>query len=197
MIGPTSHVPRETEQRLKAFAALVVDENTRQNLVGQSTLEDMWKRHVEDSIQLARFIGGGQSVLDVGSGAGFPGMVLAILGYPVTMVEPRRLRAEFLSRSVISLNLEARVIQAKAEQIEGRFDVITARAVTNLDVLLGITRHLAGAETLWVLPKGRNAKSELEQARRSWHCEVREEPSGTNPDSTIFLIRNVRAKRRP
>jgi 16S rRNA (guanine527-N7)-methyltransferase len=86
---------------------------------------------------------------------------------------------------------------AKIETVRGKFDVITARAVAPLTKLLGITAHLATRQTLWVLPKGRNAKSELADAERSWHYDLRVEPSCTDPEASILLLNNVRAKRKP
>lgn len=123
-------------------------------------------------------------------------MVLAaILPGEVTLLEPRRLRAEFLTRTVDQLGLDAPVICAKVERVTGRFDVITARALAALGRLLEMTLHLSHPKTLWVLPKGRNTKTELEQARRSWHYDLRAEPSITDLDSEILLLSNVRARR--
>lgn len=190
-------VSRETEGKIAAFAELLVKEAARQNLVSASTLPTLWDRHIIDSAQLARFAPDRSSTwVDVGSGAGLPGIVLAAL-FPgaVTLVEPRRLRADFLSSVVGRLGLDATVICGKIERVNGRFDLITARAVAALHRLLRMTIHLSHSNTVWVLPKGRNAKSELEEARGSWHYDVRAEPSITDPQSEILLLSNVRAKR--
>lgn len=189
-------VSRETFGLLRRYVQLVEEEAHRQNLVSATTLSDIWQRHIMDSAQLARFSSeSGSSWVDIGSGAGLPGIVLAILqAGPVTLAEPRRLRADFLLRVVEELNLAATVVCAKAERVGGRFDVITARAVAPLDRLLGMAHHLSHPASLWVLPKGRNAKSELAEARGNWHYEVRAEPSITDPDSEILLLSNVRAK---
>jgi 16S rRNA (guanine527-N7)-methyltransferase len=191
-------VSRETLKLLERYAELLRDEAQRQNLISASTLESLWDRHILDSAQLARFEPfGGASWADIGSGAGLPGIIIALLVTgPVTLVEPRRLRAEFLERTVSELELEGRVTVApgKVERLTGRFDVITARAVAPLDRLLRISTHLSTGKTLWVLPKGRSAQSELAEARRNWHCEVESVPSSTDPKSEILLIRNVKAK---
>ena len=183
---------------LERYAELLRDEAQRQNLISASTLEALWHRHILDSAQLARFEPiPGASWADIGSGAGLPGIVIALLVTgPVTLVEPRRLRAEFLKRSVGELGLNGRVTVApvKVERLPGRYDVITARAVAPLDKLLRISTHLSTGKTLWVLPKGRSAQSELAEARRNWHCEVESVPSSTDPKSEILLIRNVKAK---
>lgn len=189
-------VSRETEDRILRFAELLREEAQQQNLVSASTIDGLWERHILDSLQLARFAPAGRSWVDVGSGAGLPGVLLAIsTGDPMLLVEPRRLRAEFLNKVVSQLGLRnASVAVSKVERIEGKFDVVTARAVASLSKLLGITAHLAHRDTLWVLPKGRNAKSELAEAELSWHYEVRAEPSCTDPESSILLLSNVRAK---
>jgi 16S rRNA (guanine527-N7)-methyltransferase len=191
-------VSRETFDRLKSYVERLRAESGYQNLVSASTLDTIWGRHILDSAQLARFEPRpGASWVDVGSGAGLPGIVIAcLIDGPVTLVEPRRLRADFLRDTVEALGLNASVECAKAERIGGKFDVITARAVAPLGKLLGISHQLSHPGTIWVLPRGRNAKSELAEARRSWQCEAREEASCTDPNSTILVLSRVRAKMR-
>jgi len=193
-----SHVSRETVDRLRRYAALLRQEASRQNLVSRGTLDHLWERHILDSAQLLHFEPRpGASWVDIGSGAGLPGMVIAILGRgPVTLIEPRRLRADFLARTVETLGLDDRVtvIASKAENARGRFDLITARAVASLDRLLTISTHLSTGKTLWVLPKGQSAQSELAEARRRWHCETQIVASCTDPDAGILVLRNVKAK---
>ena len=188
-------VSRETEARLRQYEGLVRAESPRQNLVAASTMASFWDRHIADSLQLLRFIPVGASLCDIGSGAGLPGIVLAATGQVhATLVEPRRLRAEFLARVIAELGLECQVIPTKAQAVRGAFDVITARAVAPLGHLLAMTRHLSHRRTIWVLPKGRNVQSELESLRRSWHCEIGEEPSVTDPEARIITLSNVKPK---
>jgi len=191
-------VSRETFERLEVYSRLLESENERQNLVSRGTLEQLWNRHVLDSAQLARFEDrAGDSWVDIGSGAGLPGIVLACLVEgPVTLVEPRRLRAEFLDRVVVELGLNATVMHAKAERITGAFNVITGRAVASLPRFLSMCDHLSTRKTVWVLPKGRNAQSELEEARRAWQGDFRVEPSVTDDDSKIVVATKVRARKR-
>ncbi|HET7708582.1 MAG TPA: 16S rRNA (guanine(527)-N(7))-methyltransferase RsmG [Sphingomicrobium sp.] len=189
-------VPRETIAKLECYAALIREENRRQNLVSRSTLDTLWGRHIVDSAQLARFEPfDGASWLDIGSGAGLPGLVLAALvAGPVTLVEPRRLRADFLQRAAAELDLVVTVHLSKVEALRGRFDSITARAVASVDRLLHLGAHLAHSGTKWVLPKGKSAQSELAEARRNWQCAAQVEPSITDPESAILLLSKVRAK---
>jgi 16S rRNA (guanine527-N7)-methyltransferase len=162
-------VSRETAELLSTYAELLRVGAATQNLVSRGTLGSLWERHILDSAQLVRLEPrAGASWVDIGSGAGLPGIVIATLVTgPVLLVEPRRLRAEFLERTVSDLGLSGRV---------------------------QISTHLSTRNTVWVLPKGRNAESELAQARRNWHCDASSVPSCTDPDSRILLLRNVKAR---
>ena len=193
-------VSRETEFLLESYVERLRAANAAQNLIAASTLDGVWERHILDSAQLVRFEPrSGASWVDIGSGAGLPGIVIAALVEgPVTLVEPRRLRAAFLEDTVAALGLATRVSvrAAKVEKITGSFDIITARAVAPLDRLLAMGLHLAHSGTVWALPKGKSANSELAEARRSWQCEVRREASCTDPNATILVLSKVRAKSR-
>jgi 16S rRNA (guanine527-N7)-methyltransferase len=188
-------VSRETYERLERYVDLLIDENQRQNLIGRSTVDEVWLRHIVDSAQIVRLAPRlDSSWVDIGSGAGLPGLVVAILTEgPVALIEPRRLRAEFLRRSAEGLGLSHRVTvhAAKAERVGGRFDVITARAVASLDALLGISRHLSTDKTRWLFLKGKNAQSELDEARAKWQGEFRLEPSRTDPEAAIVIAERV------
>jgi 16S rRNA (guanine527-N7)-methyltransferase len=190
-------VSRETITRLADFVALLIEENKRQNLVSASTLGNIWQRHILDSAQLVRFEPHrGASWLDVGSGAGLPGIVIACLvDGPVTLVEPRKLRADFLHRAANSLSLDARIICSKVELASGQFDVITARAVAPLSRFIEISHHLSTRKSVWVLPKGRTANAELAEAQRAWQGVFHVERSVTDADSSIIVGTGVRAKR--
>ena len=189
-------VSRETFEKLETYVALLKAENEKQNLVSAATLDHVWDRHILDSAQLARFEPrGGASWIDLGSGAGLPGIVIACLVEgPVTLVEPRRLRADFLHKVAESLQIDATILCAKAERIEGKFEVITARAVAPLTKLLELSRHLSTRNTVWALPKGRSAQRELAEAQRSWQGEFHVERSVTDEDSYIVVGTGVRAK---
>ena len=191
-------VSRETLDLLEAYVERLKTANKSQNLVAESTLDDIWDRHILDSAQLVRFEPRrGASWVDIGSGAGLPGLVIAALVEgPVTLVEPRRLRAAFLEETVAASGLSKRVTvqPTKIENVRGQFDVITARAVAPLGRLLGMGLHLAHSGTIWALPKGKSAKSELAEAERSWQCEARSETSCTDPNAAILVLSKVKAK---
>jgi 16S rRNA (guanine527-N7)-methyltransferase len=190
-------VSRETLEKLEAYDALLRDGARRQNLISASTLDQLWERHILDSAQLVRFeLRPGASWVDIGSGAGLPGIVIACLvDGPVTLIEPRRLRADFLHRVCESLGVRASVFTGKAERAQGTYDVITARAVGNLSKLLKISAHLSTGNSRWVLPKGRSVQRELVEARQAWQGAFHVEQSATDPESQIVVVTGVKAKR--
>jgi 16S rRNA (guanine527-N7)-methyltransferase len=192
------HVPRETIDKLEAFVALLTDENRCQNLVSASTMASIWERHILDSAQLVRFDSQEEtSWVDIGSGAGLPGIVIAcMVGRPVTLVEPRRLRADFLHKVVQVLEVDANIVCGRAECLEGKFDTITARAVAPLGRMFELSHHLSTGNSTWILPKGRNAQSELAEAKRAWQGVFHVEQSLTDPDSRIVVARRVKARRK-
>jgi 16S rRNA (guanine527-N7)-methyltransferase len=193
-------VPRETFERLEQYVDLLLAENERQNLIARSTIDEVWQRHILDSAQIVAFAPRSDSSwLDIGSGAGLPGLVIAILtDGPVTLVEPRRLRADFLRQATETLGLSERVTvhAAKVERIIGAFDVITCRAVASFEALLRISRHLSTDKTRWLFPKGKSAQSELDEARRTWQGEFRLEPSRTDPEAAIIIAEHVERRGR-
>jgi 16S rRNA (guanine527-N7)-methyltransferase len=192
-------VPRETLARLDSFSDLLREENARQNLVSKTSLEQLWLRHIADSAQLLRFAPSPQaSWIDLGSGAGFPGLVVAALHKgPVTLVEGRRLRAEFLRRAADLLEVEVEILAARAERLPNRaFAVISARAFAPLPRLLDLGTGFSTKNSLWVLPKGRNAARELEALDPSWQGDFRLEPSLTDAQAEIIVATGVHRKDR-
>ena len=192
-------VSRETQDRLGAFVALLREENDRQNLVSRSSLENVWTRHIYDSAQLLRFAPAPAGRwLDLGTGAGFPGLVVAALAdRPFSLVEARRLRVEFLKRAAGTLGISERVCihHGKVEAVPSEpHMVISARAFAPLDMLLDMACRFSTPETVWILPKGKNAKTELEAARSSWQGDFRLEPSLTDADAHIIVAREVSRK---
>jgi len=191
-------VSRETLDRLEAYVALLQDENQRQNLISRAAAGDVWTRHILDSAQLVRFEPrAGASWADIGSGAGLPGVVVACLvDGPVTLIEPRRLRAEFLRTVAEQLALNVTIAAMKVERLEGQVEVITGRAVASLDRFLAISHHLSTRKTVWALPKGRSAHSELVEAQRAWQGVFHVEQSVTDADSYIIVGTGVEARAR-
>lgn len=181
---------------LERFVAILRAESERQSLIARSTFDGVWARHVVDCAQLVDHVAMDGPWLDVGSGGGLPGMVVAILcGAPVTMSEPRRKRVEFLEAAIEALNLPNAVVCAgKVQELHGQFAVVTARAVAPLPDILAWTRHLVSRETLYVLPRGRSWQEDVALARRAWHGAFHVEQSMTDPDAGIVLAHDVRSR---
>ncbi|MBY0521321.1 MAG: 16S rRNA (guanine(527)-N(7))-methyltransferase RsmG [Sphingomonas sp.] len=186
-------VSRET--MLAQFVTLVTAEAQHQNLISAATLPHIWRRHIVDSAQLVSLAGPIRGDwIDIGSGAGFPGIVAAcLIDSSVLLVEPRRKRADFLRDAVTTLGIADRVTvhAAKAEQIVAHAGVISARAVAALPELLAATVHLSTKKTRWILPKGKSAREEVAAAQRTWHGVFHVEQSLTDPDSLIILAEKV------
>ena len=192
-------VPRETTKRLLDFETFLRAEAAQQNLVSRATLDQIWSRHIVDSAQLLRFAPPDAGTwLDLGTGAGFPGLMISALhSARVTCIESRPLRAEYLQRAVevLAIGGKTDVVCDKVERVPtALYDVISARAFAPLDKLLGLAERFASPKTRWVLPKGRNARSELEAALGSWQGEFRLEPSLTDPDAHIIVAEGVRRR---
>lgn len=187
------------EAKLAAFVALLIAESQHQNLVSKSSIGEIWVRHIVDSAQLLAFADSASDGLwiDIGTGAGLPGIVIAILrDAPILMVEPRRKRVDFLDRCIEELHLtHATTSLAKAEAIEpcaGAF--ISARAVAALPALFANAHHLSDKDTVWLLPKGQTAQSEVDAARKAWQGSFHVEQSITHPDSKIVVAQGVRRR---
>ncbi|WP_448662741.1 16S rRNA (guanine(527)-N(7))-methyltransferase RsmG [Sphingomonas sp. CJ20] len=186
---------------LERFGALLKAESARQNLIAASTLDSLWTRHLLDSAQLVPLAAAAPrgAWIDVGAGAGLPGIVVAILTErPVVLVEPRAKRVAFLRDAAAALGIDKRVT-VQPTKIEtyrplNRAAVISARAVAELSQLLASTLHCTDESTVWVLPKGRNAQSEVEAAGERWQGSFHVEHSITQPDSGIVVAQGVRPR---
>lgn len=191
-------VSRETTELLDRYVGILLEQNSRHNLIARSTEADVWDRHILDSAQLLRHSkAGAVDWLDVGAGAGLPGLVLAIMtNAHHILVEPRRLRAQFLRDAVDALDLGKRVevVQSRVEILKDRrFDVITARAFASLAQTLLATRHVADASTVWLLHKGRKAAQEVAEAKAIIPAQFECLPSLTANDAMIVRVSDMKA----
>jgi len=197
-LGSTLNVSRETLDKLDAFATLVSTAQQSQNLVSASTLASFWTRHIVDSAQLSLFASEGVW-LDIGSGAGLPGIVTAILtGCPTLLVEPRARRAAFLQDAVDRLALiNVKVHACKLQNLTPQpVDIITARALTALPALIEMAIPFARKGTIWLLPKGKSAHVELASLPSTWQGNWEVRSSVTDPDSQILIGRHVRVDKK-
>ena len=177
--------------RLDHLVSLLGEENKRQNLVSDTSLQAVWQRHVADSAQLVLHVPRETSTwLDLGSGAGFPGLVIAALqpGREVLMVESRTARIDWLERARLALSLgRAKVLGKRLELVDSLgVGVISARAFAPLPRLLKLSARFSTSETRWVLPKGRSAQQELDELH-GWRHSFHVEQSITDPQAGIIV----------
>lgn len=194
-------VSRETWAKLDRYIALLFAAMEQQNLIAESTRDHVWARHIVDSAQLLPLAAAAADGpwIDLGSGAGLPGIVVAILSdRPVTLVESRRKRIDFLEAAAANLGLRhVAIFGGRVETVPGaQAAVISARAYAPLPRLLDSAIHLSTEKTLWLLPKGRNAENELEAIRPTWQGAFHVERSVTDPESAIIVAHSVKRKGR-
>jgi 16S rRNA (guanine527-N7)-methyltransferase len=189
-------VSRETLARLKAYVGTLTDWNARHNLVSRTSLEDVWRRHVWDSAQLAPLVpSGANTLVDLGSGAGFPGIVLAILlrdppRLQTVLYESTRKKCDFLTAGAAAAGITVEVRCTRIEEASTElFDVVTARACAPLSKLLSYASPFQGPSTVNLLMKGQSVDVELTEAAKSWKMQVVRHPSQTDPSGTILEIR--------
>lgn len=197
-------VSRETLSRLMAYAALLEQWQRTINLVAPSTLAHVWNRHFADSAQLLAYAPpGARSWLDLGSGAGFPGLVLAILlaergEARMALIESDSRKAAFLAevarRTGVAVDIYPERIEKAATQAKlGPLDVITARALAPLPRLLKFAAPFFSQDTVGLFLKGREAESEVQEARNAWSFEGTLHPSLTDSDGRIVVVRALKS----
>jgi 16S rRNA (guanine527-N7)-methyltransferase len=212
-------VPRETLSRFTVYARLIEEWNDRVNLVAPSTIPDLWRRHFWDSAQLAPLIPPqARTIVDLGSGAGFPGMVLALLlssparggggsprggetegaGVVVHLIEATQKKCRFLEAVALATGAEVHIHCARAEAVKGlTADVVTARAVAPLTELLRLAFPFFGPSTTGLFLKGRTLNDELTHAVESWKLEATRVVSRSDPSGAILRVTGLTPWRKP
>ena len=188
----SQNVSRETFSAMSEYVSLLLKWNAKINLIGPATEPDIWQRHIEDSLQLVSLIPKtATSLVDLGSGAGLPGMVIAIAcpHLAVTLVEQDQRKAAFLTEAKTRLSLVNVTVKAMdIAKIEGQFDVISARALSSLNNLLSYAFTLMGQGAIAIFPKGEHARDEMDEARQFWGFEYAEKQSKTHAKSIIVTV---------
>lgn len=177
--------------RLERLVELLAEENQRQNLVSASSLGEVWRRHIADSAQLLPHVPRGTSSwMDLGTGAGFPGLIVGALrpDCEVLLVESRKRRIEWLLRAAEELGLTGVTVHgSRLEDVPSRnVAAISARAFAPLDRLLDLSARFSTSDTIWLLPKGRSAQQELAMLR-GWNHMFHVEQSLTDPDAGVIV----------
>lgn len=204
------NVSRETVVRLEAYAGLLRRWQKTMNLVAPRTLDEIWHRHFADSAQLWRFVPpDARTLVDLGSGAGFPALVLAIMAVDpaagreaplrVTLVESDTRKCAFLREAARAVGIAVDIIPHRIEShpiraMVERIDCVTSRALAPLPRLLDLAAPLFDADTVGIFPKGRDAAAEVGTASQVWEFSKRMEPSLTEADARIVVIRSLKRK---
>ena len=189
----------EAMARLRTYANLLTEWNAHTNLVAASTLDDIWRRHFWDSAQLLPLIPeSAKTIIDVGSGAGFPGLVLSILlqarpGTTIHLVEATQKKCRFLSEVSGACGVKVEIHWDRAENLVNlKADVVTARAVSPLDKLFGQIEQCLAPDALALLLKGARANEELTFARRAWDFAVKNIPSRSDSTGIVLCVTGLR-----
>ena len=196
----TGPVSRETFERLQAFEQLFLKWNRSINLAAPSTLDDVWRRHILDSAQLARIAPAATRWVDLGSGGGFPGLVLAFLlverpGASVDLVESNRKKASFLQSVIGQFDLPARVVAKRIDDSYGLVftpEIVTARALAALPNLLDLSAPWLAKGARALFHKGRDYRAEVEESTHRWAFDLVEHSSMTDPYGVILEISDLR-----
>ena len=187
-------VSRETLARLEAYAALLIRWSARINLVGRNTLVDLWRRHILDSAQLwPLFPAEAESLIDLGSGAGLPGLVLAILGASgVELVEADSRKCAFLREAARITEVDVTIRPCRIQAVPShRADVVTARACAPLERLLGLAAPFLADESECLFLKGERVEDELTLARKHWTMAARLCQSRSDPRGVVLRLQQV------
>lgn len=191
-------VSRETMDRLKAFEAMTAKWTVKINLIAKSTIPTIWNRHIVDSAQIFQYADAPAHWVDIGSGGGFPGIVMAIMAKEhasnakFTLIESDARKCTFLRTAIRELELNAYVITQRIEEAEPQSaDVVSARALGSLtDLIPHVKRHLTNDGTA-LLMKGRTYADELTAVSADWDFELDQYPSITDPDSCILSLKRI------
>ena len=187
-------LPPEIMLRLEHFASLLARWNRRINLVSPGDLAKLWPRHICDSLQLATHVPPGATIIDLGSGAGFPGLILAIRsGNPVTLIESDSRKAAFLREAARETATRVTILNTRIEHAKPpAASVVTARALAALPTLLDWATPLLLPSGCCLFLKGRSVEDELTEAGTRWHMTTKRTPSRTEPDGVILALSHIR-----
>ncbi len=187
-------VSRETVERLDAYVALLLKWNKTINLISRKDEPAIRQRHVEDALQLLAYMPpSADTAIDLGSGAGFPGLILAIAsGVHFHLIESDHRKAAFLAEAARMTATSATIHAARIEAVQlPPVLLVTARALAPLAALIGFAEKFLAPGGVLLAPKGTNVEAELTDARAQWHMQVARTPSTTNPAATILKITGV------
>ena len=186
---------KEQEKKIESYILQLIKYNSHTNIVGKSTLNNPWKNHILDSIQIVNFINNKNlSIVDMGTGAGLPGAILSVAGFKnVFLLDSNRKKIKFLEIIKKNLNFNFKIIIGRAELIHDHsFDIITCRALANLNKLFSYSQNFLKKNTLLIFLKGKAVNEEIEEAKKNWHFIYDKHQSYSDPRGSILCIKELK-----
>ena len=188
-------ISKKQENLLDQYIIFLLEYNSHTNLVGKSTMANPWNNHILDSLQILPFIDNKHlSILDMGTGAGFPGNILSIIGCKdVTLIDSNGKKINFLRHVKDKINLNTNLVLGRIENLNNRkFDIITSRALAKLTKLFSYSQKFIKKNTLLIFLKGKTVNEELEDAKKKWKFDFVEHQSVSDPRGKLLLIKNLK-----
>lgn len=193
---PDLNVSRETLEKYKVYFDLLIQWNKAIPLVQEKTIDDFYVRHIIDSLQIYSFLSNKDAIIaDIGTGAGFPGMVLSMFGCSnITLVESNRKKISFLGEVARQTNTSVRLLNERAENITSIYEVVLSRACSSLSNLLSLMKNVSRETSAGIFHKGENHLMEIKEAEQLWKFDYSLYPSVTDSKSKIIIVKNLEHK---
>ena len=197
------NVSRGTIQQLREYESTLQDWQSKMNLVSNSSLDSAWERHFEDSVQLFDLLpSNAETLFDFGSGAGFPGMVLAIMAkellpnLQVNLVESTKKKTLYLKHVSDLTDTKVNIYNDRIENIKNqKADVITSRAMSSLNDLLNYSEPFCKKNTILIFPKGKKHQAEIDDAKRNWGFDIDIFQSSSSDEGAILVLTNLKRRK--
>ena len=191
-------ISQSQEIKFEKFIEELVVYNKHTNLVGKSTLTDPWRSHILDCIQISSFIEKkNSSILDMGTGAGFPGLVLAIMGYQkVCLIDSNKKKINFIKGICKKLNIKVNIFLNRIEKLNNKkYDFLTSRALAKLNKLLTYSHNFTHKDTVLIFLKGKTVNEEINEAKKYWFFKSKVQQSCSDERGKILIIKNLTLKK--
>jgi len=196
-INNTFSINSSQEIKLIKFLKELAIHNKRTNLVGKSTLVNPWRSHILDCIQISPFIKSKNStILDMGTGPGLPGLVLAIIGYKnVNLVDSNQKKINFVKHISKKLDISVKIFLSRVEKLNNsKFDFLISRALANLNKLFIYSQRVTDKNTVLIFLKGQKVKNEIQEAKKKWCFNSEIYPSQSDERGSVLIIKNLKLK---
>jgi len=187
-------VSRETMIKLEHYVQLLECWNKSVNLVSSKSIEEIWQRHIYDSAQLVSYLSSSKTIIDLGAGAGFPGLVLAMIGsWDVTLIESDTKKCSFLREVARQTNTQVTIVNQRIETlVPWKVDAVTVRALAPLEKLLGYASPFLQERGVGIFLKGKMLEEEIEQARLAWSFDAEVIKSKTSCEGRVIKVKDIK-----